>query len=287
MQIIGGILGKKVADIIGAEHVSLEEIQFPDGEFKFRINTEKLDSDVAVVMRKRANESINAYLVKMYLLTKTLYHADSNIKLVMPYYPFARQDIQFKPTEPLSVEYVASMFDPLITDFFTVTLHMQRKSSITPMFKHAKAVNISGIPALAEALPKVENAFVLGPDTESIVWSKELAGLLENDDYGAFTKERDIDTGEIKITAKDYDFEGKNLIMVDDMASTGGTSLLATKYARDRGVKDVHLSFVHPVLASGALEKLRAANPKSLIAANTLESPISTANVAPLIAKYL
>jgi len=287
MQVIGGILGEKVAGHLGAEHVKLEELKFPDGEFKFRILTKKLDSEVAIVMRKRANEDINAYLVKMYLLTKTVHQAGSSIKLVLPYFPFARQDIQFKPTEPLSVEYVASLFDPLVTDFFTVTMHMQRKSSIEPMFSHAKATNISGIPAIAEALPEVENPFVLGPDTESIVWSKELAGLLGVTDYGAFTKERDIDTGEIKITAKDFDFEDKNLIMVDDMVSTGGTTLLATKYARDRGVKDVHLTFVHPVLAGKALEKLRAANPKSLIATNTLESPISTADVSPLIAKHL
>ena len=287
MQVVGGFLGRMVAEQLDVDYVPLEEISFPDGEFKFRIQTEKIDRDVVLVLRKKMGEDINKYLVKLYFAAKTLHNADADTKLVMPYFAYGRQDAVFKTGEPLSSEYVAHLFDPLVSKFLTVTAHTHRQDSILPMFKHAKATNISGIPALAKALPKIENAFVLGPDTESIVWAKEMAKLIGADDYGNFDKVRDVDTGEIKVTMKDFDFEGKNLVLVDDMVSTGGTIERGVALASKYGTKDLHISFVHPVLSGNALERMFRLNPKTLISANTMESPVSVADVTPLIVKHL
>ena len=286
MQVIGGPLGEKIAKIIGADFLPVEERTFPDGEVNFRIIGD-IDRDVVLALRKKAGENPNAYLARLYFMAKALHDADADTRLVMPYFLYARQDQVFRKGEPLSSQYVADLFDPLVSKFITVTAHTHRRDSILPMFKHAKAINVSGIPALASALPKVENAFVLGPDTESIVWAKEMSGLIDADGHGAFDKERDLATGKIKILKKEFDLKGKNLVMVDDMVSTGGTTIRAAKYARAMGIKELHVTFVHPVLAGNALENLQQLKAKSLLAANTIESPISVADVAPFIAKNL
>jgi ribose-phosphate pyrophosphokinase len=286
MQVIGGSLGRRIADILGADYVPIEERAFPDGEVNFRI-LGSIDREVILVLRKKASEHMNSYLVKLYFLTKTLHDADANISLVMPYFVYARQDKVFRKGEPLSSQFVADLFDPLVSRFITVTPHTHRRDSILPMFKHAKAVNVSGIPALAKALPELSDTFVLGPDTESIVWAKEMAEIIGADGYGSFDKKRDLSTGEIHVAAKDFDLQGKNLVMVDDMVSTGGTTVRAANLARRKGIKELHVSFVHPVLSGNALEKLRSLKAESVIATNTIESPVSVADVAPLVAKSL
>lgn len=287
MQVVGDTLGSRIAGLLDAEHIAVDERVFPDGEVNFRILGEKFDKDVVVVMRKRMEENINSYLAKLYFLVRTLYREDCDIDLVMPYFAYARQDQVFRPGEPLSSEYVAQLFDPLVRKFITVTAHTHRRDSIMPMFSRAKALNVSGVPALAEVLPELDDVFVLGPDTESIVWAKEMAGLLGTKDYGAFDKERDFETGKIKITAKDFDLGGKRVVMVDDMVSTGGTTAKAAKYAKSMGAREVHMSFVHPVLARNALEILFSAGPGSVISTNTIESPVSVGDVSKLIAGHL
>lgn len=286
MQVIGGPLGRKVADVLKVDYVPIEERVFPDGEVNFRVLGD-IDREVALVLRKKAGENVNSYLVKLYFATRALYDADADIKLVMPYFLYARQDQVFRKGEPLSSQYVADLFDPLVKKFVTVTAHTHRRDSILPMFKHAKAINVSGIPALAAALPQVEDAFVLGPDTESIVWAKELASLLDASGHGAFDKERDFSTGEIQVSKKDFDIAGKTVVMVDDMVSSGGTTVWAARHALEMGAGELHISFVHPVLAEGALQKLLALKAQSLVATNTIESTLSLADVSTLLAKNL
>ena len=66
------------------------------------------------------------------------------------------------------------------------------------------------------------------------------------------------------------DIKGKNVIMVDDMISTGGTVSQAAKILKSRGAKDVYLCATHPVFCGGAIEKLEKAKFKKVIVTDTI-----------------
>ena len=287
MQIVGDKLGKDVAEYLGVEYHTINHRIFPDGEINFKIPLSELEKEIVLISRKRSDENVNEYLIRLHFMVRTLHDAKHEVSLVMPYFVYARQDEVFRKGEPFSSQYVADLFDPYISRFFTITAHTHRRDIIQPLFKKAKAKNISGIPALAEELPEIKDAFVLGPDTESIVWSKEMAKILGLDNFGAFKKYRDRETGEITVTAEDFDFKGRDLIVVDDMVSTGGTIERAVRYAKEQGAKKLYLTFVHPVFAKEALKRLQALQPVKIISTNTLESSVSKANVFKLIAKHL
>ncbi len=292
MIVVGDEFGNKLANLLGTDFVPFEDRVFPDGEICPRVLFEKkpeAGSEVVLAIRKKRSENINSYLVKLYLLTKTLYYLDLELTLVMPYFAYARQDAIFRPGEPLSVKYVAELFDPMLKSFITVTAHTHRQKEIIPLFRHAKAINASGIPAIAEVLnvSDPEEVFVLGPDTESILWAEELAKLLGTENYGAFKKERDVNTGEIKVYAEDFELKNKDVIIVDDMVSTGGTMLTAIKIAREKGARSVTSVFVHAVLAGNSEERLKTAGLRDIISTNTIENPFERADVLPIIAKYI
>ncbi|MBR9681609.1 MAG: ribose-phosphate diphosphokinase, partial [Candidatus Altiarchaeota archaeon] len=256
-MLIGDDFGKKIAKGLDIAFMAFEDRVFTDGELCPNILFEaapKKDSEVILAMNKHSTESINDYTLKAYFMAKTLHDMNLKVKLVFPYYSYARQDKVFRPGEPLSSTHVAQMFDPIITDFITVTAHLQRRTSIAPLFNHAKAHNVSGIPALVRELPEIENPYILGPDTESIHWAKEMAEIMNVPDYGAFTKTRDVNTGAIKVSTGTIELKGRNVLIVDDMVSTGGTMLKGIELARKVGAQSVHVSFVHPILAGGALE---------------------------------
>jgi ribose-phosphate pyrophosphokinase len=114
-----------------------------------------------------------------------------------------------------------------------------------------------------------------------------MPGYTKTNDYGAFKKTRDFATGEIKITAEDFDFKGRSVVLVDDMVSTGGTTIKASKYALEMGAKEIYLTFVHPVLVGDALENLKKLSPRAIISTDTLESPVSVATIVPDLVKNL
>jgi ribose-phosphate pyrophosphokinase len=70
------------------------------------------------------------------------------------------------------------------------------------------------------------------------------------------------------------DVEGKNVMMVDDMITTGGTVTEACKILRDHGVRDIYISATHGVFAPPAMERLQACDFTKLAVTDTI--PIGT-----------
>jgi ribose-phosphate pyrophosphokinase len=80
---------------------------------------------------------------------------------------------------------------------------------------------------------------------------------------------------------------GKDVVIMDDIVSTGGTIAEAIKILKANGVRDVYVACVHAVLVRNALLKLYDAGVKAVIATDTLEKGVSIVSVAPVIASVL
>jgi ribose-phosphate pyrophosphokinase len=66
------------------------------------------------------------------------------------------------------------------------------------------------------------------------------------------------------------DVDGKNVLMVDDMITTGGTVTEACRILRDNGVKDIYIAATHAVFAEPAMERLAAAQFTKLAVTDTI-----------------
>jgi ribose-phosphate pyrophosphokinase len=98
-------------------------------------------------------------------------------------------------------------------------------------------------------------------------------------------KTRISDT-EVKITPSRLDAKGKNVLVVDDIISTGGTIIAASNELRRLGANHITAACTHGLFVGNALEKLRKAT-DGVVCANTLENEVSSISVAGEVAKAL
>ena len=92
---------------------------------------------------------------------------------------------------------------------------------------------------------------------------------------------------EVRIKPANSDCTGKNVLIVDDMISTGGTIVTATRQLKEAGAKTVSVACTHGVFVNNALDRLEGSNIDGVYCANTLPSKVSKISIAKIIAKAL
>ena len=85
----------------------------------------------------------------------------------------------------------------------------------------------------------------------------------------------------------DADLKKKDVIIVDDIVSTGGTITEVAKMCKRLGCKSVSFAFVHGLLVGDAVRKLKSVKPKKIVSTNTVENPFETVDITPLLFKFL
>jgi ribose-phosphate pyrophosphokinase len=293
-------LGSKIANELNCKFIKVDNRVFPDGEIAPRILVESVDDiknkKVVAVFQKGVEEPVNNYVLRSFLTLSTLKRYESQrLIAVFPYFAYARQDNEFRVGEPVSCGIVAKIFEDIgVTDFITITSHVHRITGINKWFPDIKAYDISGVTPLAEFVKNYakspEEFLVFAPDAEGLVWATEMANMIGSNRASALEKERDVNTGEIKQKLlNEVDVRGKNILIVDDIVSTGKTIAQAASMLRkEKGAKKVAFTYVHPVHSPGAVELMRKQSPLFIATTDTLETSakgIEVVSVAGAVAK--
>jgi ribose-phosphate pyrophosphokinase len=280
-MIIGGpssqLLAGRVAGILGEELALCEYSRFPDGEAYTQVCCD-LAEEVTIIQSTPSDGDI-VYLLQLLDICR-----DRKVDLVVPYFGYARQDKQFKSGEPLSARAMATALDVFLEEgsrFFTVNIHDR---SVLSHFRH-QAEDLDATPLLADQIGKMglEDPVIISPDKGAVEMAQVAATRL-GVDYDYLEKTRYSGT-EVSMAPKEIDASGRDVIIVDDMISTGGTMAQAISILKEKGAKRVYLASVHPVLTGSAVLKLCRAGVEAIIATDTLEKAVSTVSVARLIAE--
>lgn len=285
--VIGDELAKRLAQQLNLDFVLIEDRIFPDGEVQPRLEKEKKVNKAILIFQKKQNENINAYLIKYFLLLRKIKELAQEIICVMPYFPYARQDSIFREGEPLSSIYISELIEKNADVFITCNMHEHRKK-IGDLFK-IPAHNVFLFQDLAKEFEdyNISNTIVIGPDKESKAFVDNFCKKFPAEKV-VFEKTRDIKTGEISFSFdNNCDFTNKDVIIVDDIVSTGRTILQAAEIAKELKAKTISFAFIHSIFGDNAIEQLNKINPKKIIFTNTLESSRFFLDIIKPIAKYL
>jgi len=285
--IIGNELAKKLAQQLNLDFILIEDKVFPDGETQPRLEKEKEINKAVLILQKKQNENINAYLIKYFLLLRKIKELAQEIICIMPYFPYARQDSVFQEGESFSSLYIAELIEKNTDIFITCNMHEHRKK-IGDLFK-IPAHNIFLFQNLAEEFKNfpLDNSVVVGPDKESEAFVNDFCKRFSAQKV-VFRKTRDVKTGKISfVYDKNYDFTNKNVIIVDDIVSTGRTILQAAEIVKEFKAKTISFAFIHSIFGDKAIEQLNKINPKKIVFTNTLESSRFSLDIVKPLAKYL
>jgi ribose-phosphate pyrophosphokinase len=206
----------------------------------------------------------------------------------VPYFAYARQDERFNPGEALSFKTVSKLIESVGTDeIYTIDMHQHRVLRSSDVFK-IPSRNLSAMPLLADYVEKAGNLqkpLIIGPDAEAEQWAKLVAERLHTD-YDVFEKKR-FGSENVQVRPRNANAKDRDVLIVDDIISTGGTIVEALKMLFSQGAKKIDVACTHPLLMGGALAKIYETGAQNVIGTDTVPSPVSYVSVAPLIVEQI
>ena len=285
MHVIGGSASTALAERISREVGNAPfgipfTKRFPDGELYLRVGGRLEGDDVVVVQSTRTDQD----LLELLLLEEAVREAGARRTfVVVPYFAYARQDKRFFPGEPVSARTLCRHVELDADAVVTVDLHSpQTLSHFTK-----PAFEASGIPALARLLRERPVDLLVSPDKGGVERTKRMAQLLDRPWFALDKKRIDSDRVELSLSSGPVPpLSGKHVVLLDDVITTGGTIVEATRLLKKHGARAVTAACTHGLFLRDAFERIKAVTDE-VLSTDTLLNPAEKGSVAPDVAQIL
>lgn len=272
---------RRLAAALGARLAEIEVHEFPDGE------TMPLAAGPAgeVTVIYRSLDRPNGKLVELLLAADAWRRAGAKrLILVAPYFCYLRQDTVFAPGQPLSRDVIGPLIGRGFDGVVTVQAHLHRTQVLGEALG-TQAVNLDAVNALAEALPPYDSPpLIVGPDGESREWVEGWAARLQ----GCAVALQKIRRGDRSVTVSatsPLPAQGRAVVIVDDVASSGRTLEQAVRLARVAGAATIDVAVAHALMDPAATRRLRRAGARRVISTDSVRHSTNAAHLAPLLAE--
>ncbi len=277
-------LGNSIAGKLGVESLKSEFKVFPDGESKF--TSEGKVSGKTVFVVQSTYPPVDQHLFQLLLMSHHLSQDGAKVVAVVPYLAYARQDKEFLPGEGVTLGVVAHLMRSAgVRRLVTVDIHSAEGMSLFSI----PVYSVSAIPTLvgyAKEKLSLRDPAVISPDFGASKRTEAFASL-----YGAayfqLSKTRDRKTGEVSVREAALDVRGKDVVILDDIISTGGTVKAAAEKVLGQGASSAVAICTHGLFVGEAVRKLEQAGVKSMVATNTVPGVLSVVDISDALASHL
>jgi len=280
-------LARAIAALAGATLVPTLVSAFADGESQVRIEANVQDADLYIV--QPTSTPTNERLMTLALLAEAARAAGAGrVTAVVPYFGYARQDVRNAVGEPRSAQLAARILRCAGVDrIVALELHTPALESAFEMpLVHLRADELM-LPAIRSL--GLSGLTVVSPDAGGLKRAQRYATALAAP-LAVVAKTRPGADAAVALQVLG-EVRGRACLIVDDMASTGGTVAGAARALLETGAAQVHALFVHAVMAPGALERICAASVRTIITTDSVPSApdrrLHVVPIAPLIAQTL
>jgi len=250
---------------------------FPDGELIVKLDEDVRGRDCFVV--QSTSTPVNEYIIELLIWIDCLKRASAErITAVIPYFGYARQDRKSEGRTPITAKLVANLITAAGADrVIAMDLHAAQVQG----FFDIPLDHLLASPVLSkffvEEAPRMGKVAIVSPDPGNLKAASFYAELL-NADLAFIDKRRQSATN-VAMTNIVGDIDGKTILMIDDMITTGGTIAEASKILKEHGAGKIYVAATHGVFAGQAIEKLAKSPIDRLIITDTIPA---TERLAPL-----
>lgn len=284
-------LAIEIANILNVPLGQAQTTHLPDSEIHVKVNELVRGQDIFLI--QPCSVPVNDNFMELLLYLDAFRRASANsVSVVMPYFPYARQERMAQGRESISARVVANALESAGADrVIYVDIH---ERAIQGFFT-IPVDPLSAIPLLSQHFNKEEfrNAAIVSPDVGRASMAGKYAEAL-NLPLVVMHKRRD-NFAETKTTHVVGDIEGRCPIIIDDLIA-GGSVLRQIDALYEQGaVGKACFSITHPVLMPEALETLENDERiEKLVVTNTIPVPrekrspkIEVLSIAPMLAQII
>jgi ribose-phosphate pyrophosphokinase len=196
------------------------------------------------------------------------------ITVVLPYYPYSRQDKKSAAREPITARLMATLLEAAGADrVLSMDLHQGQIQG----FFEIPVDHMTAVPMLADyfrfkdfgGTPLV----AVSADAGGVKLAKRFASRI-NGDLAVLTKMR---PGHNRAETMHFigDVKDKIAIIVDDMIDTAGSVTNAIKTLYENGAKEVYATATHGIFSDPALARIQESPVKEVVVTDTLSMALS------------
>jgi ribose-phosphate pyrophosphokinase len=276
-------LAARLADALAWGHAPVRCHRFPDGEWKLGLPP-RLPDRVALL---RGLQHPNEKIVQLLITAPAARELGArHLTLVAPYLAYMRQDMAFEPGEAVSQRHLgralAAWFDAVVT----IDPHLHRVATMDEVVPGRRGVAVSAAAEIGRFVgARVPGALLLGPDEEAGQWVRVAAGAAGLE-CGVCHKQRHGDH-EVEVSLPAGSLQGRAVVLMDDVASTGRTLVQAARAALAAGAASVDVAVTHGLFVGDALAQVHQAGVRRIWSSDSVPHASNSIPVAALLAAAL
>ena len=287
-------LAAAVADELGIKVTPQTARNFANGELFVRFEESVRGSDAFVLQSCPA--PLNEWVMEALIMIDALKRGSAKrISVILPFYPYARQDKKARGREPISARLIADLMKTAGADrIISVDLHTdQIQGFFDGPVDHMHAQG--QLSDYVRGKYGIENLVVVSPDSGRVRVAEKWSDALGGAPVAFIHKTRDpLVANQIVAHRVVGEVEGRTCVVIDDMIDTGGTIVGAVSKLKEAGAGDVIIATTHAVFSDPAAERLANSEADEVIVTDTLPIPqekrfdkLTVISIAPLLAQTI
>jgi ribose-phosphate pyrophosphokinase len=259
-------LTEAICKSLGQEQGIARIWRFPDGEKCIRLESDVRGRDCFVV--QPTCSPVDENLVELLIFLDCLRRASAaRVTAVMPYFGYARQDRKDAGRVPITAKMVANLIAAAGAErVLSIDMHAKQLQG----FFDIPVDHLTAEPVIVEYLRNkhIPDLTVVAPDVGNMKTASRYASALHAE--LAIINKRRVSGSEVVCEEVIGNVKDRNIVMCDDMISTGGTIAGAAAMVKNRGAKKIYVGATHGVFCESALDKLGQSPLEEIIVTDTI-----------------
>ena len=284
-------LASNIVSILDQDLGEISIKTFSDGEIWIKYQENVRGCDVFLI---QPTNGPSENIIELALMIDAAVRASADtVTVVIPYFGYGRQDRKDQPRVPISSRVIVDILSAMGANrIITLDLH----STQIQGFAKIPFDNLYSRKILYKVIKNKnfipEKTVVLAPDIGSVKMSQSYAKTLGM--HFALIEKRRFAPNQAEVNHLIGNLDGLDVLIIDDMIDTAGTTVSAADAAMDKGANSVTVVATHGVLSGPAIQRLNESVIRKVIITDTISIPkkkqiekLETVSVAELFAEAI